>query len=127
MNRNTLVTAAFLGVFGTVCFIGGYFTGEYTTYDKNVLEDIYEQHNRSISALNEVSELNSWVENIRLVKEIDSESKRKEVLDLLIRTLSTKIEQWETNVNQPEYVPFRKIIKLHIEHAKTVVKNEKNS
>ena len=127
MRSSNTVSAAFLGVFGAVCFIGGFFTGEYATYNKQVIADIFQKTNSHVARLQEV--LDYGFENYRLNQliELRKTSSLDEYIHFKLKHLAKEIEEWENKLNDNEYMPFSKQINFEIERAKEILDSANNS
>ena len=88
MRNSNIVSATFLGIFASVCFIGGFFTGEYATYNEKVIADMYKHTNHITANIQEVINFGLEVNQLKNLIQLQKTSGIDEYINLKREYLS---------------------------------------
>lgn len=126
MKNSNILSATFLGIFAIVCFIGGFFTGEYATYDEKVIKQLITKNNEAQYIVQDMENFNNEVSKLNLLMRTQRMSSFDESIAILSKIVAKDVKRWEKHAVEEKYIVFSKIIEGNIKYAKTVLNGTNN-
>lgn len=127
MKQSKILSAVFLGIFGSACFIFGFFTGDYAAYDEETIKTMIQENNYSMGRVREITDFGNDVYQLKMMLNLQKQNEMENYISAELNSLPRKIEVWEGRLNNDDYKFYSHLIETNLNQAKALLEKTSDS
>ena len=125
-RASLMIKYAGLAIFACICFLGGYFTGQWTTFRGPMVDAVLERQSQFFQRYHDIeNHTNSYVV-LRVIRKITPEN-HAEFDKIYSDQVQQDVASLESMLNDSAYFPYESIIKLNIKLLKSTLEIKNGS
>ena len=115
-----------LAIFACICFLGGYFTGQWTTFKHPVVDALINKQAEFFQTAQHIHDYGCSAEMLRLVKSINSEN-RAQFEQTWLEQVQQGIKDLEQMQKNPASQPYAALISAELSRLKSYANSSNGS